>query len=141
MPKISIRLDDAEAKRIDRVYKAIKKSSKGQNPSKASIVKRWIFMQLAETETAYEIPPPPKKMFGKFDISDLPETHQKVLLAVKELIAETKGQTSPTFDEIGARIGVTQAWAQRVCVDLKERGFIDWSAFKHRDLRIVGEVE
>ncbi len=145
MPKISIRLDDLEAKRIDRVCRAIAKQT-DQRPSKAAIMKRWLFLQVAVAETAYDIPAPAviRKIYGagkKIDLAALPVTHQRVLLAVKELVDETNGQISPTFEEIGKRIGVTQSWAQRVCADLKKRGLLRWDTQQHRDVKIVGEFE
>lgn len=140
LPKISIRLDEAEARRINKVCRAIKKKTPGQNPSKAAIVKRWIFMQLMEVEGDYGIAPPPKQKFDKVDISDLPPAHLKVLQAVRELLEETNGQIAPTFEEIGKRIGASQSWAQRVCGELKVRGLLDWDAHKHRDVRITGEA-
>ncbi len=137
MKKISIRLDDAEVKRIDRVCKAIKKSTP-QNPSMSAILKRWLFLQMEQAEKTYGIEKKARPSQPVVALSDLPITHQKILVAVKELIEESKG-LSPTFDEIGVRIGATQSWAQRVCVDLKKRGLLDWDDGKHRDVRVVGE--
>jgi hypothetical protein len=142
VPKISIRLSDAEAKRINRVCKALKKKT-DQNPSTSAIVKKWIFLQVAASEEVCGIQPIVEKRYGgkRIDLANLSESQQRVLLAIKELIDEGGGHMSPSFDEIGSRIGTTQSWAHRVCEELKDLGYLTWDANKHRDVRIVGEVE